>query len=257
MRRKSFFYLMSVTALAAGLEISPVSHAQKYSRKVVVNADRVSEVEKALEDRGVKILSFPRYDQKEGEKLNDNDLVTELGVGDYHLSSPNKEDVASYPIYRKANPKSPVLLTRGVVDSVAIALFDKETEKSALYHASKMELGPNDFGEKIFETRYLPEIKKFFEGTNPEIYLISGYYSKDLSDIVKLMQGSGMTIKGVDSGKMVLDVETTPDEVKKTVSITPEEVGKIDEETGDLKKIPSTRVIMDKKTGEIYVDRNG
>ena len=88
-----------------------------------------------------------------------------------------------------------LLYTDGICDCIGISVWDSVNKIACLYHASKMELREMKF---LFQEGFLDNIKSFSEDLSSlEINLASCYWSKDLVEVIDLLQTQGFRISGL------------------------------------------------------------
>ena len=88
-----------------------------------------------------------------------------------------------------------LLYTDGICDCIGISVWDSVNKIACLYHASKMELREMNF---LFQGEFLDKIKSFAEDLSSlEINLASCYWSKDLVEVIDLLQTQGFRISGL------------------------------------------------------------
>ena len=88
-----------------------------------------------------------------------------------------------------------LLYTDGICDCIGISVWDSVNKLACLYHASKMELREMKF---LFQEGFLDKIKSFSEDLSSlEINLASCYWSKDLIEVIGLLQTQGFRISGL------------------------------------------------------------
>ena len=88
-----------------------------------------------------------------------------------------------------------LLYIDGICDCIGISVWDSVNKIACLYHASKMELREMKF---LFQEGFLDNIKSFSEDLSSlEINLASCYWSKDLVEVIDLLQTQGFRISGL------------------------------------------------------------
>jgi hypothetical protein len=237
-------------AKASSLETKEYIHVTK------VDPEKVDEFKNQLKlDR----VTFKPYegDVKQG---GESGVLTEsdtFGMGEMKFSNPSSEELKKLdiPYFAISNGKYPILSTSGVRDCIAIASFDPETKKASLFHCSKMDIRPNDFNKKPIEESFIPWFKKVFSEGGPQTYLITSCYSQDLFDLIEIMDKNGISINGIDVPDIVLTPPKISEKKVETIVYTNEEMANEFPLLKEISALPSARVILDKKTGEIYVDR--
>jgi len=135
------------------------------------------------------------------------------------------------------------LHTAGLNDCIGIAIWDAKNKMAGLYHASKMELRPNDFGDLLFKSYFLKEAKLTFS-TEARIDLISTYYTEDMLKVVKYLEEAEFKINSINS----LDATIVRSDTSTIVVI--------DKNTVDPKLysagVPSTEMVLQAATGELW-----
>jgi hypothetical protein len=97
-----------------------------------------------------------------------------------------------------------LLYTDGICDCIGISVWDSVNKIACLYHASKMELGERNF---LFQEWFLDKIKSFSEDLSSlEINLASCYWSKDLVEVIDLLQTQGFRISGLYVPDALLEI---------------------------------------------------
>lgn len=85
-----------------------------------------------------------------------------------------------------------LLHTDGICDCIGISVWDPATKIACLYHASKMELREM---RHLFQEGFLDVIKSFSKDL--QINLASCYWSRDLVEVIDLLQEQGFRISGL------------------------------------------------------------
>lgn len=158
-----------------------------------------------------------------------------------------------------ANGESGFLYTDGLRDCIALIAFDSATRKSCLYHVSKMELRVNDFGEKLFETHFIPEFLKFFgKDKIPSVILVGSCYSNDLKLLLELLVKYNIKIASYDFPDIAIE-ESKKIDPESSLTVEGFSNTLIDSTTTTLKddgRLPSTAVLFSANDGSISISRN-
>lgn len=148
------------------------------------------------------------------------------------------------------------LHTDGLRDCIAFVAFDRVTKKSCLYHVSKMEIRINDFGDRLFETWFVPEFLKAFSGLKPDVFLIASCYSEDLTLLHTLLEKHSIAVSGFNIPNVCLEEIKEVDQVSGLTTKGSFTLF-IDKNTTKLlsNTTPSTSVLLNTQDCSISVDR--
>lgn len=172
--------------------------------------------------------------------------ITYFGMGQYHL----------------ADDREGFLYTDALRDCIAIIAFDPGTGKSCLYHASKMEIRPNNFNTRHIETDFIPKFKHHFDGTTPQVSLVSSTFSQDLLELRNLLSRYDIPVHRIDVPDIVMEYSETRGTSGEYVSasniiyvnkdiLLPLTLQNVISHVA----IPNTSVIVSKANGDIGISR--
>jgi hypothetical protein len=96
---------------------------------------------------------------------------------------------------RFSHQKEILLYTSGICDCIGISVWDSATQTACLYHASKMELREK---KRLF-LENIDSIKAEFSGETSDlkVFLASCFLSRDLAEVVDLLQKNGFVVSGL------------------------------------------------------------
>ena len=204
-----------------------------YTYRVVHNPQKIAPYKEKITSTGTVFAHYPNF------KPNTSDI----GMGQFKF----------------AQDGDAILETSGLRDCIALVAFDETTKKSVLYHVSKMELRPNDFGDLMFEKYFMVEFLKFFGATKPKITLIGSAYSRDLYKLLDLLNQYDLRVSEYNFPDIAVEESQTVDpqthlilDGSMTIFLDKTSV----QLENNAKGLPDTSVLLNSHDGSIKVSRD-